>query len=151
MQAGSCVDLGAVLLPCTPQVGPAGTDQLLSSWLEGEAARDAAEAGAATQPNLPLFGLGPTLPSRPPAVQWFDSAAPSVAEACRTALGLLEGAGLEVVPLELPELALLRAAHSCTIASEMKNNLDCERTRVLGWGTGGGWVGLVRRIAPGGR
>lgn len=65
MQAGSCVDLGAVLLSCTPQVGPAGADQLLSSWLEGEAARDAAEAGAATQPNLPLFGLGPTLPLPP--------------------------------------------------------------------------------------
>lgn len=49
-------------------------------------------------------------------------AAPPVAAACRAALALLRAAGLEVVPLQIPELALLRAAHSCTIASEMRCN-----------------------------
>lgn len=67
----------------------------------------------------------PAFPSRPGLLlQWFDSAAPAVAASCRAAITLLEGAGLEVVPLELPELALLRAAHTCTISSEMKNNMD---------------------------
>ncbi|PSC68462.1 fatty acid amide hydrolase-like [Micractinium conductrix] len=55
---------------------------------------------------------------------WFDLAAAPVAEACRAAVSLLEARGLEVVSLELPELALLRAAHSCTIISEMKNNMN---------------------------
>jgi hypothetical protein len=38
--------------------------------------------------------------------------------------------GLKVVGLHLPELALLRAAHSASIASEMRNNMAGE------WGLG---------------
>lgn len=78
-------------------------------------------------------------------MQWFDAAAPAVADACRAAIGLLEGAGLEVVPLELPELALLRAAHSCTIASEMKNNMDGGPPE----GGGGQVVLAVSKATPG--
>ncbi|KAL4419344.1 hypothetical protein ABPG75_002647, partial [Micractinium tetrahymenae] len=88
----------------------------------------------AGKPALPAITLPAPLPgcgSKPLAGKragvywkWFDAAAPAVAAACRGAIGLLEGAGLEVVPIELPELALLRAAHSCTIASEMRNNMD---------------------------
>lgn len=58
--------------------------------------------------------------------QWFDDAAPPVAAACRAALRLLEARGLEVVEVGVPELALLRAAHSCTITSEMRNNMTGE-------------------------
>ena len=58
-------------------------------------------------------------------MQWFDSAALPVAAACRAALALLEAAGLAVVEVEMPpELSLLRAAHSCTIASEMLTNMQ---------------------------
>ncbi|KAI7839845.1 hypothetical protein COHA_006430 [Chlorella ohadii] len=55
--------------------------------------------------------------------KWFDDAAPAVAHACNAAVSLLEAKGLKVVEIQLPELALLRAAHSCTISTEMRNNM----------------------------
>jgi Asp-tRNA(Asn)/Glu-tRNA(Gln) amidotransferase A subunit family amidase len=55
--------------------------------------------------------------------KWFDDAAPAVAHACNAAVSLLEAKGLKVVEIQMPELALLRAAHSCTISSEMRNNM----------------------------
>lgn len=60
-------------------------------------------------------------------------AAPPVAAACRAGLALLQAAGLEVVPLLVPELALLRAAHSCAIACEMRNNFHGGWRCLVGW------------------
>lgn len=76
----------------------------------------------AHQPARACSALAPPPPL--PPVQWFDDAAPAVAHACNAAISLLEARGLEVVEVALPELALLRAAHSCTITSEMRNNMN---------------------------
>lgn len=46
--------------------------------------------------------------------------------ACKAAVTALQLAGLAVKPVRLPELDLLRAAHSCTITTEMRNNMTCE-------------------------
>jgi Asp-tRNA(Asn)/Glu-tRNA(Gln) amidotransferase A subunit family amidase len=59
--------------------------------------------------------------------QWFEDAEPEVLEACRAAVALLQERGLSLVPVHLPEKALLRAAHTCTIVSEMRNNMTGER------------------------
>lgn len=61
----------------------------------------------------PPSGLLPCL--LPCLPQWFDDAAPAVADACRAAVQLMEADGLELVELAVPELGLLPAAHSCTI------------------------------------
>ncbi|KAL4858988.1 Fatty acid amide hydrolase [Chlorella vulgaris] len=55
--------------------------------------------------------------------KWFEDAEPAVLEACRAAVALLQERGLSLVPVHLPEKALLRAAHTCTIVSEMRNNM----------------------------
>ena len=50
---------------------------------------------------------------------WFDDAEPAVVEACRSAVGHLVEAGAQVVPIEIPELGLLKAVHLVTIVGEM--------------------------------
>jgi len=50
---------------------------------------------------------------------WFDDAEPAVVAACRRALDALVRAGAEIVPIEIPELALFRSVHVLTILSEM--------------------------------
>jgi Asp-tRNA(Asn)/Glu-tRNA(Gln) amidotransferase A subunit family amidase len=51
--------------------------------------------------------------------QWFEHADPDVVGACRDGIHFLEEAGAEVVPIEIPELGLLRTVHLITIVSEM--------------------------------
>lgn len=86
---------------------------------------------AGTPPLPPVMlpaGLGGDLPLAGKTAgicwEWFDQAAPAVSSACRAAVGLLQVAGLQVVDINVPELALLRAAHACTIVSEMCNNMQ---------------------------
>eukprot|EP00887_Chlorella_sp_A99_P006764 scaffold3.g6764.t1 len=74
-------------------------------------------------PRLPAAG-GDAAPLRGLRVgvyrEWFEDAAPAVVAACRAALAALERAGAAVVPVRLQELDMLRAAHACTIVSEMR-------------------------------
>jgi len=50
---------------------------------------------------------------------WFEDADPEIVQACQAAVERLEAAGARVVPVEIPELSLLRSAHLVTIVSEM--------------------------------
>eukprot|EP00803_Ostreobium_quekettii_P000488 evm.model.scf_3152.2 EVM.evm.TU.scf_3152.2 scf_3152:9825-15920(+) len=75
------------------------------------------------------------LPERPPAGpqngkplrgltmgiywQWFNDANSSVVEVCTRAVRLLEELGVSLKAINIPDLELLRVAHTCTIASEM--------------------------------
>lgn len=55
---------------------------------------------------------------------WFEHAEPAVVEACDAAVKRLVARGAEVVPVEIPDLDLLRSAHLVTITSEMTTSLD---------------------------
>jgi len=55
---------------------------------------------------------------------WFNHATPPVAEACETMLKALEAMGAIVIDVTIPELDLLRIAHTITIASEMAACMD---------------------------
>lgn len=50
---------------------------------------------------------------------WFEDAEPDVVARCDEALEALRRAGARIVPIEIPELSLLRAVHIVTIVSEM--------------------------------
>ena len=55
---------------------------------------------------------------------WFDHAASDVAATARAAVRHLEAAGARVVPVEIPDLDLIRVAHAVTILSEMATAMD---------------------------
>ncbi|GAB4823263.1 hypothetical protein N2152v2_010309 [Parachlorella kessleri] len=55
--------------------------------------------------------------------QWFEDAEPAVVELCKAAVQALERQGLEVRGVTIPELDALRVAHTCTITTEMHNNM----------------------------
>ncbi|PRW59826.1 fatty acid amide hydrolase [Chlorella sorokiniana] len=108
--AGSVLDLAlmyAVVANTGQHEGVGAPPVLLPSSLDGSAGCDQSLAGKTA-------GI---------CWKWFDDAAPAVAHACNAAVSLLEAKGLKVVEIQMPELALLRAAHSCTISSEMRNNM----------------------------
>jgi Asp-tRNA(Asn)/Glu-tRNA(Gln) amidotransferase A subunit family amidase len=51
--------------------------------------------------------------------EWFEDADPEVVEKCRALISEFEKRGAEVVPIQIPELALVRVIQLVTIASEM--------------------------------
>jgi Asp-tRNA(Asn)/Glu-tRNA(Gln) amidotransferase A subunit family amidase len=53
---------------------------------------------------------------------WFEHADPEVVAACKQAVELLKNAGLIIKPLVIPDINLLRPAHTCIIASEIRAN-----------------------------
>lgn len=55
---------------------------------------------------------------------WFEHAEPGVVEACDAAVARLVERGAQVVPIEIPDLDLLRSAHLVTITSEMVTALE---------------------------
>jgi len=55
---------------------------------------------------------------------WFEDADPSVVAACKEAVQVLQGAGVTLRDVHIPELELLRVAHSVTIVSEMHHNFQ---------------------------
>jgi Asp-tRNA(Asn)/Glu-tRNA(Gln) amidotransferase A subunit family amidase len=86
------------------------------------AGRDPADPGSWEQPAVTLEGFGQTDLSGVRLgvyAPWFEDAEPEVVAACRAALAALERAGAIRVPIELPELDLLRVVHMVTIVSEM--------------------------------
>lgn len=91
--------------------------------------------GSPQQAPAAVVALLPATHTLLPPLQWFDDASPAVAHACNAAVSLLEAAGLRVEEVALPELALLRTAHSCTITSEMRNSMS-----------GGWWVGMPGQV-----
>ncbi len=50
---------------------------------------------------------------------WFEDAQPDLVARCDEALDALRSAGAQIVPIEIPELSLLRAVHIVTIVCEM--------------------------------
>jgi len=50
---------------------------------------------------------------------WFEDAQESIVKACDETLAALGKLNVEIVPIELPELGLLRTAHMVTISTEM--------------------------------
>ena len=52
-------------------------------------------------------------------MQWFNDCDPDVLSCCRSAVDAAVSLGAELVEVVVPELELLRVAHSVTIVSEM--------------------------------
>ncbi|MFH1468925.1 MAG: amidase [Pseudomonadota bacterium] len=50
---------------------------------------------------------------------WFADAEPAVVAACRAALDRMVAAGAKIVPIEIPELSMVRTAHLISIVAEM--------------------------------
>ncbi len=53
---------------------------------------------------------------------WFEHGDGDVVRACEEVLSILEGAGAEIVSIEIPELDLVRVVHLVTIVSEMADS-----------------------------
>ena len=88
---------------------------------------DAADPNSSAQPPVTLEDLTPGSLSglrlgifRP----WFAHAEPGVVAACDEAVAKLEARGAKVVPIEIPELDLLRIAHLVTITTEMVTSME---------------------------
>ncbi|KAL6752392.1 fatty acid amide hydrolase [Haematococcus lacustris] len=93
---------------------------------------------------LPLPLVSPPPPQDPPTSQpsqgapsllgcragvyweWFNDADPEVVAACKAALQLLQDEGVAVKEVVLPELEMLRVAHTVTIVTEMHHNLQAQ-------------------------
>ena len=76
-------------------------------------------------------------PRRSPAcVQWFNDCDPDVLSCCRSAVdAAVSLLGSELVEVVVPELELMRVAHSVTIVSEMHHCMQV-------WGVWGGRDGI---------
>ena len=57
---------------------------------------------------------------------WFEHAEPEIVQACRKGIESLVSRGASVVPIEIPDLNLMRAAHGIIVASEMAAALDAQ-------------------------
>jgi len=83
---------------------------------------DPADANSLRQPPVSLDGLtenhlnGMRIGVFAP---WFEDADEDVVAACRQMLHVFEEAGATVVPIEIPELSLVRSAHLVTITTEI--------------------------------
>ena len=55
---------------------------------------------------------------------WFEHASDEMVSVCKERLSELVGHGAELVPIEVPDLNLVRLAHLVTIASEMRTAMD---------------------------
>jgi Asp-tRNA(Asn)/Glu-tRNA(Gln) amidotransferase A subunit family amidase len=64
------------------------------------------------QPDLSGIKLGICTP-------WFEDADPEVVDTCKKMIEGLQAAGCTVIEIELPDLSLLRTAHTVIIVSEM--------------------------------
>ena len=66
-------------------------------------------------------------------VPWFEDCDKDILELCQTAVAHLQSLGATKKEVIIPELHMLRAAHTCTILSEMRNSmqaaLNCSCTR----------------------
>jgi Asp-tRNA(Asn)/Glu-tRNA(Gln) amidotransferase A subunit family amidase len=61
--------------------------------------------------------------------QWFNDCEPEVLAACRSALDVAVSMGATLVPITIPELELLRVAHTVTIVSEMHHSMQVSHVR----------------------
>lgn len=86
---------------------------------------DASDPSSLKQPCPELEGLNQELRGTRIGVYrpWFEDAQPAVVEACDLALARLVERGAELVPIEIPELSLLRTIQLVTIVSEMLTGL----------------------------
>jgi len=55
---------------------------------------------------------------------WFEHADPEVVKACQNAVETLKERGAVVVPIEIPQLDLIRVAHAVLITSEMSTSME---------------------------
>ena len=78
-------------------------------------------------PSYPVYPAHSWFSSGPPPLQWFDDSDPEVLACCRAAVAEAQAQGAELVPVVLPELEMLRVAHSVTIVSEMHHCMQVGR------------------------
>lgn len=91
---------------------------------------DAADPNSTAQPPVTVNSLAPGSLAgvrlgifRP----WFEDAEPGVVAACDAAVAELKARGAVIVPIDIPDLDLLRIAHLVTITTEMVTSLERHR------------------------